>query len=155
MLLVYGSQASGLTYVVSVSCAHLPTAVLSTKAMLQQPIACWMWIALTSLHVPALHVPALHTALWPGKHTAQAYCFVYQRCINCLLLFFTILQDPATRDTAGQGSSNDAAVQTLMSTLQRLEAKVDLLADSMRAGLQQLDQRLARLEAGSAAFMQQ
>jgi hypothetical protein len=90
-----------------------------------------------------------------------------------LLLLFIALQGLATMnfvalgssiDTATQGSTNgtdvqgprnDTTFQGLVSLLQRLEAKVDQLADSMRTGLQEVNERLARLEAGSAAYVQQ
>lgn len=53
---------------------------------------------------------------------------------------------------AAQASSSSpvgsaTALGSVLSVLQRLEAKVDRLADNMTAGLQHLDQRLARLEA--------
>lgn len=76
-----------------------------------------------------------------------------------LLLLLIALQGfgvhGSSSNTATQNSSNDTAVQGLMSVLQRLEAKVDLLADSMRTGLQEVNERLARLEASLAAYAQQ
>jgi hypothetical protein len=55
---------------------------------------------------------------------------------------------PATAAAAGPGQS--PPWEACLSVLQRLEAKVDHLAVGVTAGLQQLDQRLAKLEACAA-----
>lgn len=60
------------------------------------------------------------------------------------------LPDGTLEPAAAAGSGGDHQ-QVLLMVLQRLEAKVDKLAEGLAAGLQALDQRLARLEALSTS----
>lgn len=59
-------------------------------------------------------------------------------------------QDTTPAAVPAQASSTaqaeQASLQAVMLVLQRLESKVDRLADALHTGLQQLNQRLAKLE---------